>query len=301
MEIGIIGLGRMGKNMASRLLENEELSVYVQNRTFSKAKNLEKEGAKAFKTIKDLVNGFSGRKMIWLMLPSGNITEEHFQELLNLLEEDDIIIEGANSNFHDTIRRHKEAKKANINMLDVGVSGGTLAANRGYPLMIGGEKEIYDYAQPIFKQLSNPNAYGRVGGPGRGHYVKMVHNAIEYGMMQSIAEGFQLLKDGRFENVDLKKTATIFNNGCIIDGLLMEMVKNRYDKDVELKELKPFVDDSGEGRWAAKEAIDQGVPFVANTFAVHSRFISQDEESYAFKLLAAIRNEFGSHSVKKND
>lgn len=301
MEIGIVGLGRMGKNMASRLLENDELNVYVQNRTFSKAKQLEKKGAKAFKTVEDLIQGFSGRKMIWLMLPSGDVTEKNFQKLLNLLDKEDIIIEGANSNFHDTIRRHKEAEDAGIKMLDVGVSGGILAADRGYPLMIGGKETTYNYAKPIFKQLSNKDAYGRVGGPGRGHYVKMIHNAIEYGMMQSIAEGFQLLKNGRFNDVDLQKTATIFNNGCIIDGLLMEMVKNRYDKDVELKELKPFVSDSGEGRWAAKEAIDQGVPFLANTFAVHSRFTSQDENGYAFKLLAAIRNEFGGHAEKKHD
>lgn len=300
MEIGIIGLGRMGRNMASRLLEDNDMRVVVQNRTFSKAKALEKEGAVPCKTVEELVDELDqDRSIVWLMLPAGDVTETKFQDLLDLLSEDDIIIEGANSNFKETIRRHEEAQEHGIDMLDVGVSGGIVAAERGYPLMIGGEEDVYDYCEPIFSQLSNPNAYGRVGGPGRGHYVKMVHNAIEYGMMQSIAEGFDMLKNGRFEDVDLQTTSEIYNNGCIIDGLLMEMVQNRYKKDTDLDSIAPYVDDSGEGRWAAKEAIDQGVPFLANTFAVHSRFNSQDEEGYAHKLLAAIREEFGGHDVKE--
>jgi 6-phosphogluconate dehydrogenase len=245
-----------------------------------------------------MVSKLSGTRVVWLMLPSGIVTENAFQEVLGLLGKNDIIIDGANSNFSDSIRRHKQAAGKTVRMLDVGVSGGILGADKGYPLMVGGSREAYTYCRPVFDALSPKGGFGLVGGPGAGHYVKMVHNAIEYGMMQSIAEGFDLLKNGSIKGLDLHKISGIWNNGTIIESLLLEMANNALARDKRLK-LQPYVEDSGEGRWAAIDAMEHSVPFVVNTYALHSRYLSRDKNSLAHRLLAAIRQEFGGHEVKK--
>lgn len=299
MEVGFIGLGRMGLNMVSRMLKNKQ-RVVVWNRSPEPVKEAQKKGAIPSSSMKDAVLKLKQkRKVLWLMLPSGEVTENAFQEALKLLKKGDIIIEGANSNFKDSIRRHKEAQQKGIEMLDVGVSGGVVAAKRGYAMMIGGSSETFKHVSTLFDSFAYPNGYGLVGGPGAGHYVKMIHNAVEYGMMQSIAEGFDLLKRGSFPNVDVLKVSSIWNNGTIVSSFLMEMVDLALKEDKDLAKILPIVDDSGEGKWASVEAMEHSVPFVANTYALHARYESRTKDSYAYKLLAAMRNQFGGHKVQK--
>jgi len=301
-EIGFIGLGRMGANMVARMLGSGGLRVAVWNRSPGPVEEAKKKGAIAAGSIKELAGMLkSERRVIWMMLPSGDVTENAFKEVLGLLKEGDVIIDGANSNFHDTLRRHEQAAKKGVGMLDVGVSGGIIAAERGYPMMIGGKQEVYDFCLPVFESFGIDEGYGLVGGPGSGHYVKMVHNAVEYGMMQSISEGFDLLENGRMKGLDLGKIAGIWNHGTIVSSFLMEMVEKALKKSPDLGGLKPYVDDSGEGRWGAIEAMEHSVPFAANTYALHARYISRDADSLAFRMLAAMRNEFGGHEVKKKD
>ena len=299
-EIGFIGLGRMGANMVSRIIENGSIRCVIWNRTQEKMEPFVQKGAIGTQTIQALVSQLTQKpKVVWLMLPSGKPTQDAFEEVCELLDEGDIIIDGANSNFHDTITRHEYATKKGLHMLDVGVSGGIVAANTGYPMMIGGEQKTYDFVKPLFESFGYTNGFDLVGKGGSGHYVKMIHNAIEYGMMQAIGEGFDLLKNGRFKDLDLQKIAQIYNNGCVVDGFLMTMTRQALEKDPNLGYLKPYVDDSGEGRWSAIEAMEYGVPFVVNTYALHARYISRDADSFAFKMLAAQRNEFGGHAIKK--
>lgn len=298
VELGFFGLGRMGANMVARLLQ-ANVKVVVWNRSPEPVKEAVKKGAEAGKTTQEVVKKLKGKKVVWLMLPAGEVTEQKFQELLKILSKGDVIIDGANSNFHDTIRRHEEARKKGIEMLDAGVSGGIVAAKQGYAMMVGGKKSTYQYCGPIFKSMGFPEGYGLVGEGGAGHYVKMIHNAIEYGMMQAIAEGFDLLKNGRFKGLDLPGISHIWNHGTIVSSFLMEMVEQALAKSGSLSYLKAHVDDSGEGRWSAIEAMEHSVPFTVNTYALHARYLSRDKNSFAFRMLAAMRNEFGGHAIKK--
>jgi len=298
-KIGFIGLGRMGANMVSRILESGKIEVVAWNRSKEKIDEAVAKGAIGSESIQDLVGKLDNRKIVWLMLPSGDVTEKAFHELLDLLDKDDIVINGANTNFKDTMRHHSEAGQKGIQMLDVGVSGGIIAADKGYPMMIGGELDVYAYCKPIFESFGRKGGYDLVGPGGSGHFVKMVHNAIEYGMMQAIAEGFDLLDNGHMPNLDLHKISSIWNNGTIVESFLMQMVEKALENDNHLSDLKPFVDDTGEGKWAAEDAMEHGVPFIVNTTALHARYISRQENSTAFRMLAAMRKEFGGHAVKK--
>jgi len=300
-EIGFIGLGKMGKNMVLRMLNSKTINAHIYDISQDIVKELDKKGATGHTSIEDLIQGlWKERKIIWMMLPAGKITEDTFQELLKLLKKGDIIIDGGNSNFKDTLKRHKECETKGIEMLDVGVSGGIISANKGYPMMIGGKKETYNYCKPIFTSFGIPEGFNLVGDKGSGHYVKMIHNSIEYGMMQAISEGFDLLENGSIQNLDLKKISHIWNHGTIIESFLMKMVENALTKNVKLNYLKPYVEDNGEGKWASIEALEQNVPFVVNTYAINARYISRDKNSMTFKMLAAMRNEFGGHPIKKN-
>lgn len=298
-EVGFIGLGRMGFNMVSRVLDNSKLKVIVWNRSKDPIREIEKKGALGSKNVKDLVSKLGkGKKVVWLMVPSGEPTEENFQALLVLLKKGDIIIDGGNSNFHDSLRRAEDCKKKGIGFLDVGVSGGVVAAERGYAMMAGGSKEDYDFCKPLFESMCMPLGYNLVGKSGAGHYVKMIHNAIEYGMMQSIGEGFDLLKNGSFEDLDLVKIANLWNHGTIVSSFLMEMTEKALkNNDSDLSQLEPWIGENGEGEWAVLEAIEQKVPFVANSYALQVRRLSRDLGDFSFKLLAGIRNEFGGHAV----
>lgn len=301
MEVGFVGLGRMGGNMAARLLETRRHRVVVHDRAEEAVERLRRQGATGTGSVAELVAALTQpRRVVWLMLPAGEITEAVFQEVLGLLRPGDVIIEGANSHFRDTVRRHAQAAERGVDMLDVGVSGGIVAAARGYPMMIGGRREVFELCRPLFADLSVEGGFDLVGeAPGAGHYVKMVHNAIEYGMMQAIAEGFDLLRGGSYGDLDLTRIARLWNHGTIISSFLMQMVAQALEREPGLDGLLPHVEDSGEGRWAAAEAIEHAVPFAVNTLALHARFASRRSNSYAMRLLAAMRREFGGHAVQR--
>ncbi len=312
LTLGMVGLGKMGLNMSARLLSKGNIAIVGFNHDTKKIDELVAKGGIGASSVDDLIQKLAVTKnksqnkdhkdqprIVWLMLPNGAPTEDTFQHILKQFSKGDIIIDGGNSNFHDSIRRHKEAAAKGVLMLDVGVSGGVVAASRGYALMIGGPKAAFSVCEPIFADLSPAEGYAHVGEEGgAGHYVKMIHNAIEYGMMQAIAEGFDLMENGRFNALDVQKISHLFNHGTIVSSFLMEMVENALTKDAKLSYLAPHVDDNGEGRWAAIEAMEHAVPFVTNTYALHARYISRDDDSFAFKMLAAIRNEFGGHAIK---
>jgi 6-phosphogluconate dehydrogenase len=304
LEIGFLGLGRMGMGMVKRMLASKKVDVHVWNRSKDKRDEAKKYGAKEYSKIGDMIQGLKNSpKIVWLMLPAGEVTNNAFDEVLSYLDKGDIIVDGANSYIENTLKNHEKAKEKGLHMFDVGVSGGTLKTTHdlGYPMMIGGDKKIYDkHLKPILETFGRKESFGLMGPQGSGHYVKMVHNAIEYGMMQSIAEGLDLLENARFQGkIDLKEVTNKWQKGTIVEGLLMRMTMQALEKDAKLRKLEPYVNDSGEGRWAVKEAIDHAVPFDVNTRAVYARFNSRDENGFSFKLLSAIRNEFGSHAVKK--
>ncbi|MFT4261207.1 MAG: phosphogluconate dehydrogenase (NAD(+)-dependent, decarboxylating) [Candidatus Woesearchaeota archaeon] len=292
-EIGIIGLGRMGYGIAEKMLNSKKVKVHAYNRGEEPRKKLAKKGAKTYPKIKTMIDSMQ-KKIVWLMLPN-KITPKIFEETLSYLQKGDIIIDGSNSHFELAKQKAQQAQKKGVKFLDIGVSGGIIARKTGYPLMIGGDKSAYNQIKPILKTFAYPQGFEYFGEAGSGHYVKMIHNAIEYGMMQSIAEGFEILEKSNFE-LDLKKVSKLYTKGTIVSGLLMDVTHNAIKSGLK---YKPFVEDSGEGKWAAKEALDLGVPFISNTYALHARYHSRNKDSYAFKLLAGMRKEFGGHSVKK--
>ncbi len=296
MEIGFVGLGRMGKNMVFRLLDGKQ-KVVAWNRSPEPLNAVARKGAIKAKDYADMMTKLKKPRVIWLMLPAGKVTEGAFQEFLGLLDKGDILIDGGNSNFHDTIRRHKEAKKNGINFLDIGVSGGVAAAKTGYGMMAGGDKKSYEKLQPALKAMCQ--SYGRVGEGGTGHYVKMVHNAIEYGMMQAIGEGMELLERGRFPKTDLKEVTRIWTKGCIISGFLMDMTYNALQEQGRLEKTFPYIEDNGEGKWTVVEAMEYDVPFSVNSEALMARYYSRNKNSFSHRMLAEIRNQFGGHEVKR--
>ncbi len=299
MEIGFIGLGRMGKNMVFRLLEKKH-KVTVHNRSPEPMKEVQKKGAKPASTFEEFFNALKKPRVVWMMLPAGSVTEEHLQICLSSMEKGDVMIEGGNANYKDSVRRAELFNRKGISYLDVGTSGGLVAAKLGYCLMIGGNKEAFAKAEPIFKSLATEGGYGYMGPSGSGHYVKMVHNAIEYGMMQAIGEGFELLTKSPYGNsLDMKKVAKVWNHGSIVRGFLMEMAENAFAKDPRLKSTVGYVEDTGEGRWAIQEAIDRNVAFSVITASLFARFNTREKDAFYAKMLQALRHEFGGHEVKK--
>jgi 6-phosphogluconate dehydrogenase len=295
MELGMVGLGKMGINMVFRLLEGGH-KVVVFNRTRSKEEPVKNKGAVGSDSIKELVSKLSSPRIVWLMVPSGETTDLMLEEVLKYVEKSDIIIDGGNSYYKDSIRRHDMLKGKGINFLDAGTSGGIWGLKEGYCSMIGGEKEIFDHCEPIFKTLAPENGYLYCGKSGAGHYVKMVHNAIEYGMMEAYAEGFEILKTSDF-NVNLTDITGLWSHGSVVRSWLLDLAHNAFRLDPELENLKPIVDDSGEGRWTLKEAIDMAVPAPVLAESVFARFRSRQENSFANRVLAALRHQFGGHSV----
>ena len=299
MEIAMIGLGKMGMNMARRLLLFKN-KVVVYNRTKEKIKIIAKEGALPAYSLKEAVKKLKKPAIVWLMLPAGKITEEYIEKLVYLLKPGDIIIDGSNGDYKDDIRRSKELEREKINYIDAGVSGGIWGLKNGYCIMIGGEKKIYKIIEPILKDLSNKNGYMYCGKAGAGHFVKMVHNAIEYALMQAYAEGFHLLKESEYgRNLKLDKVAKLWNNGSVIRSWLLELLENVFKDEKKLNGIKGYVADSGETRWALREAIDKGIALDSIAIALFKRFDSQKEDLYPNKILAALRNEFGGHKIIK--
>lgn len=299
MQAGMIGLGRMGANMARRLiLAGHEIVVYDRDKNI--IKELAKEGAKASGSVKDLIKKLKKPRVVWLMLPAGKITETTLKETIGLLSKGDILVEGGNSYYKDDIIRFEKCKKRGINYLDAGVSGGVWGLKKGYVTMIGGDKKVFDTVEPLIRSLAPENGYMYCGGPGAGHFVKMTHNAIEYGLMEAYAEGFELLKASAYgKQLDPARVAGIWNTSSIVKSWLLEMIIDIFKDPGELDSLQGYVEDSGETRWAVKEAADTGVALDAITSSLYKRFNSRQQDVYANKLIAAMRREFGGHMAAK--
>jgi 6-phosphogluconate dehydrogenase len=296
MRIGFIGLGRMGANMVRRLLRDSH-DIVAYNRTAEKTKEIAGEGADAAFSIEELVSKLEKPRAVWIMVPAGDATEAQIEELLEHLEPGDTIIDGGNTNFHDDVRRHPLLKAKGIDYVDAGVSGGIWGLANGFCLMVGGEPEPVKRLEPVFLSLAPADGYLHVGGPGAGHYVKMVHNGIEYGLMQAYAEGFEIMHASDYE-LDLAGISKLWNHGSVVRSWLLELAERAFAGDQDLKHLRGWVADSGEGRWTVQEAIDHDVPAPVITLSLLTRFRSRQEDSYGAKVLAALRNEFGGHAVK---
>lgn len=299
MKLGFIGLGKMGLNMAHRLiLDDHELVVF--DRSNEQMKEAEKLGAVMAESVKDLVSKLNDRKVLWLMVPSGKPVDESINALLSQLTKDDIIIDGGNSQFKDSQNRAERCADKGVYYIDCGTSGGVWGLKEGYCLMYGGNKNAADYCEPIFKTLAPENGYLYCGETGAGHFVKMVHNGIEYGIMQAYAEGFEILDKSPMD-LDLSAISKVWQYGSVIRSWLLELTHLALTNDPELEKIKGFVQDSGEGRWTVQAAIDLDVPAHIITASLYNRFQSRENDSFAMKMLAALRNEFGGHAVKKSE
>ena len=297
MQLGFVGLGRMGANMVRRLLRDDH-EIVAYNRTPEKTKEIAGEGAGAAFSIEELVSKLEKPRAVWIMVPAGDATEAQITELLEHLEPGDTIIDGGNTNFHDDQRRHGELAKKGIRYVDAGTSGGIWGLQVGYCLMVGGDKEAVEPLEPIFRSLAPEGGYLHVGGPGSGHYVKMVHNGIEYGLMQAYAEGFELMYHSEFP-LDLSEIAGIWRYGSVVRSWLLELLHAAMEQHGDhLDDIAPYVEDSGEGRWTINEAINENVPVPAISAALFARFASRREIDFSAKVQAALRNQFGGHAVK---
>jgi 6-phosphogluconate dehydrogenase len=296
MELGFIGLGKMGMNMVKRL-QKDKHRVVVYDRTVDLVKEAEKEGCIASSSLSDMVSKLTTPRTVWVMVPSGQATEETIDAVAALLEPDDIIVDGGNSKFHDDVRRAPELKQKGIHYLDVGTSGGIWGLKLGYCMMVGGEAPIVKRLEPALTTLAPKEGWEHVGLHGAGHYVKMVHNGIEYAMMQGYAEGFELMSKSEYK-LDLAKIAELWMHGSVVRSWLLELTATALADDPTLSHFKGYVQDSGEGRWMVLDAIDKDVPVPTLTAALFTRFRSRQQESFAEKTLAAMRHAFGGHGVK---
>jgi 6-phosphogluconate dehydrogenase len=287
MQLGMIGLGRMGGNMARRLADHgHEVKTYDPG--------VESTAA----TLEELRDQLDAPRTFWMMVPAGKITEETFQTLLGLAAPDDVIVDGGNSNFRDSQRRYSAAQEKGIHFLDAGVSGGIWGLQVGYCLMVGGDGPAVAQVEPVFRDLAPEDGYAHVGAAGAGHFVKMVHNGIEYGLMQAYAEGFEVMKSSEFD-LDLHEIAGIWRYGSVVRSWLLELLHAAFEVEGgQLEKIRGYVEDSGEGRWTIAEAIAEDVPVPVITAALFARFASRQEESFAAKVNAALRNQFGGHAVQ---
>lgn len=300
MQIAMIGLGRMGGNMAQRLLRGGHQVVGFDPAEAAR-KLIEEKGAQSAASLEGLVAKLKAPRVLWLMVPAGAITDSTIDALAPLLSAGDCIIDGGNSNYRDTQRRAAAAAKRRINYVDSGTSGGIWGLAEGYSLMVGGDKAVVDRLRPIFETLAPApdKGWGHVGAVGSGHYTKMIHNGIEYGLMQAYAEGFSILQHKREFELDLHQIAEIWRHGSVVRSWLLDLTANALEKNPTLQGIAPYVADSGEGRWTVAEAIELGVPAIAITASLLERFRSRDTDSFVDKLLAAMRNQFGGHEIKK--
>jgi len=297
MDIGFVGLGKMGMSMVTRL-QRDRHRVVVYDRAADLIKQAEGHGCIGSSSLADIVSKLASPRAVWLMVPSGAPTEETLQAVAALLQTGDIIIDGGNTHFQDDVRRASELKKKKIHYVDVGTSGGIWGLKLGYCLMIGGEQEAVKRLEPIFKTLAPEDGWAYMGKHGAGHYVKMIHNGIEYSMMQGYAEGFELMSKSDYD-LNLAKIANVWMHGSVVRSWLLELAAGALAEDPHLEKLKGYVQDSGEGRWTILEALDKNVPVPTLTAALFTRFRSRQQESFAEKILAALRNAFGGHAVKR--
>jgi 6-phosphogluconate dehydrogenase len=296
MRIGFVGLGRMGANMVRRLVRDGH-EVVAFNRTPEKTREIMTEGAEGVFSLEELVGKLPAPRAVWVMVPAGDATEAMIAELMGLLAPGDTIIDGGNTNFHDDVRRHATVAGKGLRYVDAGTSGGVWGLQVGYCLMVGGDRDAVEPLEPVFRTLAPPDGYAHVGGPGAGHYVKMVHNGIEYGLMQAYAEGFEIMHASDYD-LDLAQVSGIWRYGSVVRSWLLDLLYDALSKNPDFHGIKDWVADSGEGRWTVQEAIDRDVPAPVITLSLQARFRSRQDESYGGKVLAALRNEFGGHAVK---
>jgi 6-phosphogluconate dehydrogenase len=297
MELGMIGLGRMGANMTERLVLGGH-KIITYDRSAEAVQRVVDKGALGAASLADFVKKLSLPRAIWLMVPSGDPVDQTIEQLLPSLAKGDTIIDGGNSNYKDSIRRAEKLKPHGLHFIDAGTSGGIWGLQNGYCMMVGGDNEIVSRLEPIFKTLAPKDGYLHAGPVGAGHFVKMVHNGIEYGMMQAYGEGFEILQAAPF-NLDLAKIARLWNQGSVVRSWLLELCQSAFEKDPKLDGIKGYVDDSGEGRWTVIEAIERGVAAPVLAHSLFARFSSRQQDAFSNKVLAALRNEFGGHAVKK--
>ncbi len=297
MQIAMIGLGRMGMNMVRRLLKGNH-QVIAYNRTPNKTDEMVKEGAIGAYSLYELVEKLSPPRVVWLMLPAGPAIDEHLDQLKDLLLAGDMVIDGGNTYYKDDIRRAEMLAEKGIQFVDAGVSGGIWGLEVGYCTMVGGTKENYEYLEPIFETLAPKDGYLYCGATGAGHFVKMVHNGIEYGMMQAYGEGFEILEASPYAaSLNYAEVAHMWNQGSVIRSWLLELAEAAFKKDPKLSHIRGYVEDSGEGRWTVQQAVETGVSAPVISLSLFRRFRSRQEDAYSDRVLAALRREFGGHAV----
>ncbi len=299
MQIGFVGLGRMGLNMVTRLVRGGH-QVAAFDRSADAVARAQAAGAQGASSLDALVAALAPPRAVWVMVPAGDPTESTIGVLADLLSPDDVIIDGGNTHFHDDVRRARTLASKRIHYIDAGTSGGIWGLQEGYCLMVGGEAHVCTRLEPIFLTLAPTDGYLRVGDHGAGHYVKMIHNGIEYGLMQAYAEGFELMHESPY-HVDLGAVAALWNHGSVVRSWLLELAARALAEDRDLSGLQGYVEDSGEGRWTLHEGLDRGVPLPVLTAALYTRFRSREDNPFGDRLLAALRNQFGGHAVKKTE
>ena len=301
MKLAMVGLGRMGMNMARRLLQGGH-QVVAFNRTADKTEQLVKEGAIGAASLEKVVESLPQPRVVWLMLPAGNVVDDHLERLKALLSPQDIIVEGGNSFYKDDIRRAESLHKLGIHYMDAGVSGGIWGLRIGYCLMVGGRRDTFEHLEPIFKTLAPEEGYLYCGKTGAGHFVKMVHNGIEYAMMQAYGEGFEILEASEYgKDFNYADISHLWNQGSVIRSWLLELAEDAFTKQERLADITGHVDDSGEGRWTVQQAIDTAVPAEVITLSLMRRFRSRQQDPFTERVLAALRREFGGHAVVSSD
>jgi len=299
MQIGIIGLGKMGMNMAKRLLKGGH-KVVAYNRSPDPVKEISRAGAQGTYSLEEFIGKLKAPRVIWLMIPAGSPVDDMIGRLKELASRRDVIVDGGNSLYRDDIRHEEFLREKGIHYLDAGVSGGIWGLKNGYCLMIGGDRKVYKRLEPVFKSLAPKEGYLYCGPAGAGHFVKMVHNGIEYGMMSAYGEGFDILKASPYtKDLEFAKVAHLWNQGSVVRSWLLELAEAAFRKDPDLSHISGFVEDSGEGRWTVQQAIDTATPAPLIALSLFQRFRSRQTDSFSDRLLAALRNEFGGHAVRK--
>jgi 6-phosphogluconate dehydrogenase len=299
MKLGMIGLGKMGGNMTERLMKGGH-EVVVFDRSPEVIARYAGLGSTGAADAADVVAKLDTPRVVWIMVPAGKPVDDTIAALIPGMSKGDVIIDGGNSNFHDTMRRAAALHEKGIELVDSGTSGGIWGLANGYCLMIGGSDEAFSLCEPIFKTLAPKDGYAHMGASGSGHYVKMIHNGVEYGMLQAYAEGYEILHASKDFDLDLKKIAGVWNHGSVVRSWINELAEAAFDKDANLDALKGFVADSGEGRWTVQEAVDLDVPAPVITLSLLMRLRSRQDDSFSAKVIAALRNEFGGHAVQKS-
>ena len=298
MEIGLYGLGRMGANMVRRLVQSGEHRVVAGNRSPGPVDELVSEGAEGAYSMEELVEKLTTPRVIWVMVPSGDVTEQTLLKFADMMDEGDILIDGGNSYFRDSVRRAEMLRERGLRFLDAGTSGGVWGLQVGYCLMVGGDSGSYEHVEPALKTLAPENGYAYLGEAGAGHFTKMIHNGIEYGMMQAYAEGFEILEKSQYD-FDLRAISSLWNQGSVVRSWLLELAESAFERDGHLDSIRGYAEDSGEGRWTILEAINEDVPAHVISASLFARFSSRQDDSFAMKVIAALRGEFGGHAIQE--